>query len=159
MRIWVDADACPRDVKEVIFRASGRTQARVVLVANKAMFPPAGSPLITLVLVSGGADVADDHIVAQAAAGDVVVTADIPLATRLVPLKVVVIDPRGELFDADNIGERLSVRDFMADVRDSGVTTGGPRAYSARDKQRFASALDAALQRAQRSAQRQGAAR
>ena len=159
MRIWVDADACPRDVKEVIFRASGRTQARVVLVANKAMFTPAGSPLITLVLVSGGADVADDHIVAQAAAGDVVVTADIPLAARLVPLKVVVIDPRGELFDADNIGERLSVRDFMADVRDSGVTTGGPRAYSARDKQRFASALDAALQRAQRSAQRQGAAR
>ena len=151
-RIWLDADACPRDVKEVVFRASGRTGTAVVLVANKAMFTPAGNALVTMVQVSGGADVADDHIVAHAIAGDLVVTADIPLAARLVPLRVVVIDPRGELLDAENIGERLSVRDFMSDVRDTGVLTGGPRAYSPRDKQRFASALDAALQRALRSA-------
>ena len=149
-RIWLDADACPRDVKEVVFRASGRTGTPVVLVANKAMFTPAGSPLITMVQVSGGADVADDHIVAHAAAFDIAVTADIPLAARLVPLKVTVIDPRGERLDEENIGERLSVRDFMADVRDTGVMTGGPRAYSARDKQRFASALDAALHQAQK---------
>ncbi|MDP2344761.1 MAG: YaiI/YqxD family protein [Deltaproteobacteria bacterium] len=152
MRIWIDADACPREVKEVIFRASGRTGASVVLVANKALFfpknvTPAGSALITMVQVNGGADVADDHIVDHAAAGDIVITADIPLAARLVPKQVVVIDVRGELFDAENIGERLSVRDFMADVRDSGVVTGGPRAWTPRDKQRFASALDAALHR------------
>lgn len=147
LRIWLDADACPRDVKEVVFRASGRTGTAVVLVANKAMFTPAHSPLITMVQVSGGADVADDHIVGHAAAGDIVITADIPLAARLVPMRVVVIDPRGERLDDDNIGERLSVRDFMADVRDTGVVTGGPRPYSPRDKQRFASTLDAALLR------------
>ena len=154
LRIWLDADACPKDVKEVVFRASGRTGIAVVLVANKAMFTPAHSPLISMVQVSGGADVADDHIVAHASAFDIAVTADIPLAARLVPMRVVVIDPRGERLDDDNIGERLSVRDFMADVRDTGVVTGGPRPYSPRDKQRFASTLDAALQQGLQQARR-----
>jgi hypothetical protein len=98
--------------------------------------------------VAGGPDVADDHIVAHAIAGDIVVTADIPLAARLVPLRVHVLDPRGELYDEESIGERLSVRDFMADARDLGMVTGGPSAFSARDKQRFAAALDRLLHRA-----------
>jgi len=149
MRIWIDADACPREVKDVIFRAAERTGVAVSLVANTSMFTPR-SPLITMVQVKGGPDVADDRIAQDAVAGDIAVTADIPLAARLVPKGVVVIDTRGELFDDDNIGERLSVRDFMAEVRDAGGVTGGPRAFSARDKQRFAGALDAALQRAAR---------
>ena len=147
MRIWIDADASPRDAKDVVFRASQRTGVPVSLVANKPMFIPSGA-LVSLIVVAGGPDVADDHIAANAQAGDIVITADIPLAARLVPLAVAVIDPRGVVFDDDNIGERLSVRDFMSEVRDAGVATGGPRPYGPRDKQRFASALDAALQRA-----------
>ena len=146
MRIWVDADASPRDVKDVVFRAANRTGVPVSLVANKSMFTPAGEQ-ISMVRVSGGPDAADDHIATHAERGDIVITADIPLAARLVPGGVVVIDPRGELLDEENIGERLSVRDFMSEIRDSGVSTGGPRPYGARDKQHFASALDAALTR------------
>ena len=149
MRIWIDADACPRDVKDVVFRASSRTQIAVVLVANKPLSTPV-TPLVTSVQVKGGPDVADDHIVAESQPGDIAITADIPLAARLVEKHVVTIDPRGTLYDADNVGERLSMRDFMADVRDAGVVTGGPAAYSARDKQKFASALDRELQRAKR---------
>jgi len=118
--IWLDGDACPKDVKEVVFRAASRTGRRALLVANKPMFAAVGNPLVQTVVVAGGPDVADDHIVAHAIAGDIVVTADIPLAARLVPLGVFVIEPRGEQFDDDNIAERLSVRDFMADVRDTG---------------------------------------
>lgn len=145
--IWLDGDACPKDVKEVVFRAAGRTGRRAILVANKPMFAAVGNPLVQTVVVAGGPDVADDHIVAHALAGDIVVTADIPLAARLVPLGVFVIEPRGEQFDEENIAERLSVRDFMADVRDTGVSTGGPPPWSARDKQRFASTLDAVLRK------------
>ncbi len=143
-KIFIDADASPRDVKDVVFRASARLSVAVVVVANKAMFVPR-SPLVSMVQVRGGPDVADDHIVAAAVAGDIAVTHDIPLAARLVDKNVVVIDPRGEIYDRENVGERLSVRDFMAEVRDAGVTTGGPAPFSARDKQRFASALDRAL--------------
>lgn len=146
MKIWIDADACPRDVKEVVFRAADRTSIQVVLVANKAMHVLSRSGLVSMVQVKGGPDVADDHIVAASAHGDLAITADIPLAARLVQKRVHVIDPRGETYDEDNVGERLSVRDFMAEVRDSGVVTGGPSAFSARDKQRFAAALDRALQ-------------
>lgn len=149
MRIWIDADASPRDVKDVVFRAAGRLSVPVVVVANKAMFVPR-SPLITMVQVPGGPDVADDYIAREAVAGDVAITHDIPLAARLVDKDVVVIDPRGDVYDRENVGERLSVRDFMSDVRDTGVLTGGPAAYSARDKQRFASALDRALAAARR---------
>lgn len=145
MKIWIDADACPRDVKEVVFRAADRTSIQVVLVANKAMHVLSRSGLVSMVQVKGGPDVADDHIVAESAPGDLAITADIPLAARLVEKKVHVIDPRGETYDEDNVRERLSVRDFMADVRDTGIVTGGPSAFSPRDKQRFAAALDRAL--------------
>ena len=146
MKIWIDADACPRDVKEVVFKASARLSIPVVLVANKAMHKPPAFPLVTMDQVKGGPDVADDHIVEHAAQGDLAITADIPLAARLVEKRVHVIDPRGEVYDEDNVRERLSVRDFMADARDIGVVTGGPSAFSPRDKQRFAAALDRALQ-------------
>jgi uncharacterized protein len=145
-RIWIDADACPRDVKELVFRASARLRLEVVVVANKAMFVPP-SPLISMVQVAGGPDVADDHIANGAAAGDLAVTADIPLAARLVAKQVVVLNPRGEQYDAENIGERLSVRDFLTEAREVGIMTGGPSAYGPKDKQRFANALDRALQR------------
>ena len=148
MRIWIDADACPRDVKEVVFRASARRAIPVVLVANKGMQTPPAFPLVTMTQVKGGPDVADDHIVQHATPGDLAITADIPLAARLVDKRVHVIDPRGEVYDEDNVRERLSVRDFMSDARDFGVTTGGPSAYGPRDKQRFAAALDRALSRA-----------
>lgn len=149
MRIWIDADACPRDVKDVIYRASARLGVVVVVVANSNIGTPL-SPLITSVVVKGGPDVADDHIAHHAVKGDVAVTQDVPLAARLVENGVVTIDVRGTVYDADNIGERLSVRDFMADVRDSGVVTGGPRAWTPKDKQKFAAALDAALSRLRR---------
>lgn len=145
--IWIDADACPRDVKDIVFRAAQRTGARVTLVANKTMHIPSG-PGLRMITVPGGPDVADDRIVADSAAGDITVTADIPLAARLVEKRVVVIDPRGEVYDEENVRERLSVRDFMADIRDAGVVTGGPSGYGPKDKQRFANALDRALQRA-----------
>ena len=146
MRIWIDADACPREVKDVVFRAAERRRVPVTLVANKTLSIPR-SALISLVQVSGGPDEADHRIVQDAQPGDLAITADIPLAARLVPRQVAVIGPRGEVFDEQNIGERLSVRDFLADIRDAGTMTGGPAAYSARDKQRFASALDATLHR------------
>ena len=149
MRIWIDADACPRDVKDVIYRAAQRLDVAVVVVANSPIGTPV-SPLFSSVVVRGGPDVADDHIVEHAVAGDVAVTQDIPLAARLVANKVVTIDVRGVIFDDDNIGERLSVRDFMSDVRDTGVITGGPKPFSPRDKQRFAATLDAVLHRAKR---------
>ena len=149
MRIWIDADACPRDVKDVVFRAAERKQLAVILVANKAMHIPR-SALVTMVQVKGGPDVADDHIVAASAEGDLAITADIPLAARLVEKRVSVIDPRGEVYDEENVRERLSVRDFMAEVRDTGVLTGGPASYGPRDKLRFANALDRALMAASR---------
>jgi uncharacterized protein len=145
-RIWIDADACPRDVKDVIYRASARTQTAVVVVANSTISTPL-STLIRSVVVRGGPDVADDHIAENAIRGDIAITQDIPLAARLVDKGVVTIDVRGTVFDRDNIGERLSVRDFMSEVRDTGVVTGGPKPFSPKDKQRFAAALDAALHR------------
>jgi uncharacterized protein YaiI (UPF0178 family) len=148
-RIFIDADACPRDVKDLIFRASDRTGLAVSVVANKAMHVPR-SPRITMVQVKGGPDIADDHIAQEGAHGDIAVTADVPLAARLVEKGLFVIDVRGFEYDAENIGERLSMRDFMADVRDAGVITGGPSAFGVKDKARFANALDRVLQRALR---------
>lgn len=147
MQVWIDADACPRGVKDVVYRASDRRQVPVSVVANKAMHVPA-SERIRMVQVPGGPDVADDHIVEHASAGDVAITADIPLAARLVEKDVVVLTPRGEELDEDNVSERLSVRDFMSDLRDTGVMTGGPPAFSDKDKREFANALDRALTRA-----------
>lgn len=151
MRLWLDADAAPRDVKDVCARASERLRLETVLVANQRLMLPPGYPRLSAVRVDGGPDVADRYIAEHAAPGDVVVTADIPLAAVLVPRGIVVIDPRGEEYTAESIGERLSVRDFMDALRSSGVETGGHGAYGPREKQAFANALDRALTRALRA--------
>ena len=150
MKLWIDAAAAPRDVKEIVFRAAARLAFETVLVANQRVPLPPGVSTVTAVRVAGGPDVADRHIADNAAPGDIVVTADIPLAAILVAKDVLVIDPRGELLSADNVGERLAVRDFMDGLRGAGVETGGPRAYGARDKQAFAGTLDRVLTRALR---------
>ena len=150
MKLWLDADATPREVKEICFRASDRLSLETVLVANHRVQLPAGYKHLSAVRVEGGPDVADLYIAEHAEAGDVAVTADIPLAALLVPRTIVVIDPRGVEYTAESIGERLSVRTFMDELRATGVETGGPAAYGAREKQAFANALDRALTRALR---------
>jgi len=147
LKIWVDADAAPREVKELVFRAAKRLQVETILVANQRLQPPAGNPLVTAVRVDGGPDVADQYIAEHAELGDLVVTQDIPLAALLVPRKIVVLDPRGEEHTAETIGERLSIRDFMDRVRLAGGVTGGPPPFDARARQAFAGALDRALTR------------
>jgi len=146
MRVWVDADACPGPVRDILLRASQRLGVPLVFVANKRLTLPR-SELVSTVQVGAGLDVADQHIATSAQKGDLTVTQDIPLAALLVPKGVVVIDPRGQLFDEENIAERLSVRNFMQELRDSGVTTGGPSGFSAQDRQHFAAALDRELTR------------
>ena len=141
MRIWCDADACPRPVKEVLYRAAIRTGMQLTLVANQPLTVPR-STLINTVQVPSGLDVADHHILEHLGAEDLVVTADIPLAAEVIELKAVAVNPRGELYTEANVRERLSVRDFMTDLRSAGVQTGGPRGYSDRDKQAFANSLD-----------------
>ncbi|MBK9550020.1 MAG: YaiI/YqxD family protein [Gemmatimonadetes bacterium] len=145
--IWIDADATPRDVKEIVFRAAKRLALPTILVANQRLDTPPGNPQITAVRVDGGADVADDYIVAHAVAGDLVVTQDIPLAARLVPAGITVLDPRGEEHTEETIGERLSIRNLMESFRGAGVLTGGPPPFDQRAKQAFAAALDRALMR------------
>jgi uncharacterized protein len=150
MTLWVDADAAPQPVKEVCFRASERLELATVLVANQRLTLPVGYAHLSAVRVDGGPDVADRYIADHATLGDVAVTADIPLAALLVPKGVVVLDPRGEEYTTESIGERLSVRNFMDGLRATGVETGGHAPYGARDKQAFANALDRALTRARR---------
>ena len=149
MRIWVDADACPGPVRDILLRASQRLRVPTVFVANKRLTLPR-SELVSTVQVGAGLDVADGHIAASAQAGDLAVTQDIPLAALLVPKGVVVLDPRGDEYTAESIGERLSVRNFMEGLRGAGVETGGHGAYGPREKQAFANALDRALTRARR---------
>ena len=151
MKLWLDADATPREVKEICFRASERLSLETVLVANQRLQLPVGYLHLSAVRVDGGPDVADLYIAEHAVAGDVAVTADIPLAAILVPKGVVVIDPRGDEYTTESIGERLSVRNFMDGLRSSGVETGGHAAYGTREKQAFANALDRALSRAMRT--------
>ena len=151
MKLWIDADAAPRDVKEVCFRASERLKLDTVLVANQRLQLPPGYSFLSAVRVDGGPDVADRYIAENAVAGDVAVTADIPLAALLVPKSVLVIDPRGIEYTSESIGERLSVRNFMDGLRGAGVETGGSAAYGPRDKQAFANALDRILTRAMRT--------
>lgn len=146
MVIWVDADACPKAVKELLFRASARLRLPVCLVANRPLTAPP-SPLISVVQVRAGSDVADGYIVQQVAAGDLVVTADIPLASLAVARGATALDPRGTVHTADTIGERLAVRDLLEELRWAGVDTGGPASYSGADRQRFAEALDRLLTR------------
>jgi uncharacterized protein YaiI (UPF0178 family) len=152
MKLWVDADAAPRDVKEIVFRSARRLQIETILVANQWITTPMGDPLIRAVRVAGGPDVADQHIADHAEPGDVAVTADIPLASKLVEKKVRVIDPRGVEYDEENVGERLAVRDFMDGLRGAGIETSGPRPYSPKDRQTFAATLDRVLTRALKKA-------
>jgi uncharacterized protein YaiI (UPF0178 family) len=147
LKIWIDADAAPRDVKEVVFRSAKRLEIETVLVANQPLHTPPGYPLVSAVRVDGGPDVADRYIADHASAGDLVITQDVPLAALLVPKQVTVLDPRGEEHTAETIGERLSIRDFMDQARMAGIVTGGPPPYDARAKQAFAAALDRVLTR------------
>ena len=139
--IWVDADACPKVVKEILYRAADRVGVTVILVANQALDVP-GSPYIQSVQVPLGFDVADNHIAQSAAPGDLVITADIPLAAEVVAQGCMAINPRGELYTEENIRERLNMRDFMATLRSSGVETGGPLRFGQSDRQSFANQLD-----------------
>ena len=150
MTIWVDADACPREIKEIIFRASERTGMRVKLVANGARSVPV-SGLVELVLVPGGVDAADAHIAERVQAGDIVVTADVPLAARVVARGAVGIDPRGQLYTEDTVGEQLASRNLMQDLRSRDVVRGGPPPITTVHRRRFASALDRTLTRPRRT--------
>ena len=144
VRIWVDADACPRAVKDVIYRAARRTQVLTTFVANQMLLTPP-SPYIKALQVPAGMDVADNEIVLRLAAEDLVITADIPLAAQVVERGAVALNPRGEWYTRENVRALLSMRDFMQHLRDSGTQTGGPAALSVRDVQSFANALDAWL--------------
>ena len=144
MKIWVDADACPAVIKEILYRAANRAQVPLTLIANQMLRVPP-SPWIQALQVPSGFDVADRRIVQESAAGDLVITADVPLAAQVIAKGAVVIDPRGELLDARNIQERLTMRNFMEELRNSGVETGGPAALSSADRQAFANQLDRLL--------------
>lgn len=141
MKIWVDADACPVAIKEIIFKAADRTKTQTTLLANHSLrIPP--SKFITFVQVSSGFDVADDEIVKRVQTGDLVVTQDIPLAAEVIDKGAIALSPRGELYTASNIRARLNIRDFMDTMRASGVQTGGPPALNQADRQAFANNLD-----------------
>jgi len=151
LKIWIDADAAPREVKEIVYRASLRLQIPTVLVANQRLTLPLNNPHLSAVRVEGGPDVADRYIAERAEVGDVAVTADIPLAAALVERGIVVIDPRGELYSEENVRERLSIRDFMDSLRSTGVETGGPKPFGDREKRLFADTLDRTLTSMRRS--------
>ena len=144
MKIWVDADACPVAIKEILFKAADRTQTQTTLFANHAMrIPP--SRFIAFVRVSAGFDVADDEIVKRVAQDDLVVTQDIPLAAEVIDKGAIALNPRGELYTTSNIRARLNMRDFMDTMRASGVQSGGPPPLNQADKQAFANNLDRLL--------------
>ncbi|MFA7593278.1 MAG: YaiI/YqxD family protein [Thiohalobacteraceae bacterium] len=144
MHIWVDADACPAVIKEILFRAAVRTQVPVTLVANQPLRTPP-SPFIKSMQVAAGFDVADNRIVELAQPGDLVITADIPLAAAAIDKGAIALNPRGTLYTEENIRETLSLRNFMADLRSSGVETGGPASLNQGDRQAFANQLDRLL--------------
>lgn len=146
MKIWIDADACPAPVKEVVFRASEKRQLQVVLVANQLQRTPR-NPLISQIQVAKTPDAADHYIIQESDITDMVVTADVPLAAELVAKKVHVINPRGEAYTEANVRERLNMRDMMDELRGAGMVSGGPPTYGEKDKQAFANALDRWLQK------------
>jgi uncharacterized protein YaiI (UPF0178 family) len=148
MKIWVDADACPNVIKEILFRAADRVAVPVVLVANQFIQVPR-SPHIRTVQVTAGFDVADNYIVQQADPGDLVITADIPLAAEAIAKGCLALNPRGELYTEDNIRQRLNMRDFMDTMRASGIDSGGPPAFSRADRMAFANQLDRLLAKSQ----------
>lgn len=141
MNIWVDADACPVVIKEILFRAAQRVKVQLTLVANQALRVPP-SPFITFLRVSSGFDVADNEIVKRVSVGDLVITNDIPLAAEVVEKGGYALSPRGELYSDDNIRDRLNMRDFMDTLRGSGIDTGGPAVLNQSDRNAFANKLD-----------------
>ena len=146
MEIWVDADACPAVIKDILYRVAERTQIQVTLVANQLLRVP-GSKFIRSVQVPSGADVADAEIVARMDAGDLVVTGDIPLAAQVLEKGGYALNPRGDFYTKDTIAQQLTMRAFMEELRSGGVDTGGPAAFSQSDRQQFANALDRHLAR------------
>lgn len=146
MKIWVDADACPVVIKEILFKAADRANIMTILVANHYLrLPP--SKYLQFIQVSSGFDIADDEIVKKVSANDLVITSDIPLADEVIDKSALALSPRGELFTKENIKSRLNIRDFMDTMRASGVNTGGPAALSQSDRQAFANHLDRIITR------------
>jgi uncharacterized protein YaiI (UPF0178 family) len=146
MKIWVDADACPVVIKDILFRAAERTAVPLTLVANQPVRVPP-SRHIRMIQVSSGFDVADNEIVKRVEAGDLVITSDIPLAAEVIEKGAHALSPRGEMHTRDNIGARLNMRDFMETLRASGIQSGGPAALSQKDRQAFANQLDVLLRK------------
>ncbi len=146
MKIWVDADACPSVIKDILYKAAERTGVRLTLVANRVLSIPL-SPHIKFLLVPSGLDVADNEIVKRLSVGDLVITSDIPLAAEVVEKGGYGLNPRGELYSVDNIRSRLNIRDFMDTLRSSGIETGGPSTLSKKERQSFANNLDKYLSR------------
>lgn len=144
-KIWIDADACPKAVKEILFKTSARLKIELSLVANAYQAIP-HSPLITLTIVGKKLDEADQYIVDHLQSGELVITADIPLAAKVVEKEAFALNPRGELYTEENIGEILSMRDFMKELRDGGAITGGPSSFSPKDVEHFANALNKLFQ-------------
>ena len=144
MRIWIDADGCPRPVKEAVFKVSARRKLPVCLVADRQVGRPS-NPLVTTVRVTGDMDAADRYIADHLEPGDLVITTDLPLAAIVVEKGALGLNPRGELYSEQNVRERLSMRDFMTGLRETGVVTGGPAPYGPKDRQRFVEALDRLL--------------
>ena len=142
--VWIDGDACPKIIKELIYKTSMRLQLEIILVANSSMFVP-NIPLIRLVTVDLGADVADNYIVAHVKENDIVITADIPLAALIVEKKAMAINVRGEIYTEENVREKLSMRNFMKELRDSGIETDGPQAFGPKDKEHFANSFNKIL--------------
>ena len=141
MQIWVDADACPAVIKEILYRAAQRWKRPMMLVANQMLRTPP-SPYIRAVQVQRGFDVADDYIVQHMAAGDLIITGDIPLASQVLAKNGMVLNPRGERYTVETIGERLAMRDMMEELRSAGIDTGGPASLSQADRRAFGNALD-----------------
>ena len=148
MRIWIDADACPKMIKDFVFKVSHRLQVPVILVANSGI-PVPRSNRVSLVIVGKAIDEADRHILKNCAGGDLVVTADIPLASSLVDKGVVAIDPRGKVYTTDNVKEALATRNLTQELREEGIMSGGPPPLGPRDREKFANAIDRELTRLQ----------
>lgn len=140
-KIWIDADACPKAVKEIVFKTSRRLSIKIILVANTYQNIPQ-SDLIEMIVVNNGFDAADLHIIDQVEIHDIVITADIPLAAKVLKKKAIALDPRGKIYTENNIGSILSLRDFMKEFRDAGLITGGPAAFGPKDVKQFADSLN-----------------
>jgi len=146
VQIWVDADACPKVIKDILYRAAERVQCKLILVANQSLTIPK-STFIKAIRVEPGFDVADNYIVQQASVGDLVITADIPLAAEILEKEAEALNPRGEFYSRETIRQKLTLRDFMDEMRGSGVMTGGPPPLSQTDRRNFANALDRFLEK------------